>query len=109
LTSSLCAKFQNEIFRGYHFTVGRIFHFPITACTVVQAVVQANGQWPSQWGWANFPPQPRNRLTDFDEIRILELSSEDHTSRKISFRSDVAGGLDEYPVRRVRLQYTLLV
>jgi len=24
-----CAKFQNEIFRGYHFTGGRIFHFPI--------------------------------------------------------------------------------
>ena len=24
-----CAKFQNEIFRGYHFTGGRIFHFPL--------------------------------------------------------------------------------
>jgi len=24
-----CAKFQNDIFRGYHFTGGRIFHFPI--------------------------------------------------------------------------------
>ena len=24
-----CAKFQNEIFRGYDFTEGRIFHFPI--------------------------------------------------------------------------------
>ena len=24
-----CAKFQNEIFRGYHFTGGRSFHFPI--------------------------------------------------------------------------------
>jgi len=24
-----CAKFQNEIFRGYHFTGGRIFHLPI--------------------------------------------------------------------------------
>ena len=22
-----CAKFQNEIFRGYNFTVGRTFHF----------------------------------------------------------------------------------
>ena len=22
-----CAKFQNEIFRGYNLTVGRIFHF----------------------------------------------------------------------------------
>ena len=22
-----CAKFQNEIFRGYHFAGGRIFHF----------------------------------------------------------------------------------
>ena len=22
-----CAKFQNEIFRGYNFTGGRIFHF----------------------------------------------------------------------------------
>jgi len=24
-----CAKFQNEIFRGYDFAGGRIFHFPI--------------------------------------------------------------------------------
>ena len=24
-----CAKFQNEIFRAYDFTGGRIFHFPI--------------------------------------------------------------------------------
>ena len=24
-----CAKFQDEIFRGYYFTGGRIFHFPI--------------------------------------------------------------------------------
>ena len=24
-----CTKFQNEIFRGYDFTGGRIFHFPI--------------------------------------------------------------------------------
>jgi len=24
-----CAEFQNEIFRGYDFTMGRIFHFPI--------------------------------------------------------------------------------
>ena len=25
----MCVKFQNEIFRGYDFTGGRIFHFPI--------------------------------------------------------------------------------
>ena len=25
----MCAKFQNEIFRGYHFTRGQICHFPI--------------------------------------------------------------------------------
>ena len=57
-------------------------------------------QWPSQWGWANFdpPPQLRNRLTNFDEMRILELSSKDHPPRKISFRSDDVGGLGEYPV-----------
>jgi len=24
-----CAKFQNEIFRGYDFAEGQIFHFPI--------------------------------------------------------------------------------
>jgi len=24
-----CAKFQNEIFRGYNFTRGQILHFPI--------------------------------------------------------------------------------
>jgi len=56
-------------------------------------------QRPSQWGWANFdPPQPRNHLTDFDEIRILELPSEDHPPCEISFRSDDVGGLGEYPV-----------
>jgi len=37
-------------------------------------------------------------LTDFDEIRILELPSEDHPPRKISFRSVDVGGLGEYPV-----------
>jgi len=26
------AKFQNDIFKGYHFTVGRISHFPIDFC-----------------------------------------------------------------------------
>jgi len=30
------------------------------------------------------PPQLRNRLTDFDEIRIVELSPKDHPPRKIS-------------------------
>jgi len=25
----ICAKFQNEMFRGYDFTGGQIFHFPI--------------------------------------------------------------------------------
>jgi len=39
------------------------------------------------------PAQLRNRLIDFDEIRTLELSSEDHP-----FRSDGVGGLGEYPV-----------
>jgi len=27
-----CAKFQNEIFKCYDFTVGRIFHIPIDFC-----------------------------------------------------------------------------
>jgi len=27
-----CAKFQDEIFRGYDFTEGRISHFPIDFC-----------------------------------------------------------------------------
>ena len=44
------------------------------------------------------PPQLRNRLTDFGEIRTLELTSEDHPPRKISFRSDDVGGLGECPV-----------
>jgi len=37
-------------------------------------------------------------LIDFDEIRTLALSPEDHPPRKISFRSDDMGGLGEYPV-----------
>ena len=50
-------------------------------------------------GWANVdPPQLRNRLTDFDETRILELISEVHPPRKMSFQSDDVGGLGEYPV-----------
>jgi len=44
------------------------------------------------------PTQLRNSLTDFDEIQTLELPSEDHPPRKISFRSDDVGGLGEYPV-----------
>jgi len=34
-----CAKFQDEIFRGYYFTGGRISYFPIDFCmglTIVQ-------------------------------------------------------------------------
>jgi len=27
-----CAEFQDEIFRGYNFTGGRISHFPIDFC-----------------------------------------------------------------------------
>ena len=48
------AKFQNEIFRGYSFTGGRIFHFPIdfewalqqcsaTALPVIRKQVNFNG------------------------------------------------------------------
>jgi len=43
------------------------------------------------------PPQPRNRLIDFDEIPTLELAPEDHSPCKISFRShDVS--LDNFRV-----------
>jgi len=42
-------------------------------------------------------PQLRNRLIDFDEIRILELAPGDHSPCKISFRSlDVS--LDNFRV-----------
>jgi len=30
------AKFQDEIFRGYDFTEGRIYHFPIDFCMGLQ-------------------------------------------------------------------------
>ena len=33
-----CAKFQDEIFRGYDFTGGRISHFPIDFCMGVTTV-----------------------------------------------------------------------
>jgi len=44
------------------------------------------------------PPQLRNRLTDIEEIRTLELLPEDHPPCKISFRSDDVGGLGKYAV-----------
>jgi len=44
------------------------------------------------------PPTAPKCLIDFDEIRTLELPSEDHPPCKISFRSDDVGGLGEYPV-----------
>jgi len=44
------------------------------------------------------PPQIRNHLIDFNEIRNLELPHEDHILCKISFRSDNVGDLGEYPV-----------
>jgi len=62
---------------------------------------------------ANFDPSRlQNRLIDFDEIRTLELSPEDHQPCKISFRSDDVGGFGEYPVchcriLRARVQPTL--
>jgi len=43
-----CAKFQNEIFRGYDFTGGRIFHFPIDfwmGLTTVQRYCAACGYY----------------------------------------------------------------
>jgi len=51
-------------------------------------------QWSNQWGMTNFDsPQFQNRFIDFDEIRTLGLSPEEHTQCKISFRSDDVGGL----------------
>jgi len=44
------------------------------------------------------PPTAPKPLNRFDEIRTLELPSEDHPPRKISFRFDDVGGLGEYPV-----------
>jgi len=32
----ICAKFQDEIFRGYNFTGGQISHFPIDFCMGLQ-------------------------------------------------------------------------
>ena len=60
-----------------------------------------------QWERANFDPPPitRNRLSDFDDTRTLELSPEDHPPRKISFRSDDVGSLCEYPVSRCMVLY----
>jgi len=44
------------------------------------------GKRPDQWERASFDsPQPRNCLTDFDKIRISELSPEDQPPCKISF------------------------
>jgi len=45
-------------------------------------------------GMGKFRP-PTARLTDFDKIRNLELPPEDHPQWKISFRSDIVGGLGE--------------
>jgi len=45
--------------------------------------VSANGQISGKG--QILTPQLRNRLIDFDEIRTLELSPEDHPSHKISF------------------------
>jgi len=44
------------------------------------------------------PPQLRNGLTDFDEIRTIELPPKDHPQRKISFRFDDVSGFGKYPV-----------
>jgi len=59
-----------------------------TACTTsfLMAKLMGMGKFP--------PPQLRNPLTDFDEIRTLELSSsQDHPPHKISLRSDDVGDL----------------
>jgi len=44
------------------------------------------------------PSQLQNHLVDFDEIRTLQISPEDHLPHKTSFRSDDVGGLGESPV-----------
>ena len=52
-----CAKFQDEIFRGYHFTGGRISHFPIDFCmgltTVQRDCAACDSAWLPDWQlWA---------------------------------------------------------
>jgi len=44
------------------------------------------------------PPQLRNHLVNFDEIWTLELSAQEHPTRKISFRSDNVGGISRVHV-----------
>jgi len=70
----------------------------ITACTVVQAVVYANGQVDGDGQIST--PQLRNRLTDFDEIRILEMPSKDDapTVQNFILLPRRGHGLGEYPV-----------
>jgi len=64
---------------------GKIPQKCMTACTVpvVQVLYKPMAKF---MGMGKFrPPQLRNRSTDFDEMRTLELPSEDHPPRKISF------------------------
>jgi len=73
------------------------FTVTISACTVVQAVAQANGQGNGKC--SDFDPTPTSRkpLTDFDETWTLQLPPE-NAPCKIWFRSDDVGGLGEWSV-----------
>jgi len=52
---------------------------------------------PKSMGKGTFrPPQLWNRLTDFYEMRISELSPEGQPTSKLSFRSNNVGSLHEY-------------
>ena len=71
----------------------------ITACTVVQAVIQYKPLALSIWnGKLCPPPNLENRSTDFDEIWNLEPPPEDHPACKTTYRCVNVSGLGEHPV-----------
>ena len=98
LVSVFCKRTSIKISNRWQVSPILPLKSPISPKWLKTDIVQINGKRPNQWEMANFdPPQLRNRLTNLDEIQILELSPEDQPPSRTSLWSNDVGGLSEYP------------
>jgi len=81
-----CSKFQNEIFRGYDFTGGRIYHFPIDfwmGLTTVQRYCAACDTATLQTGQDRQTGQTKQR-SDSQGRTVLQMVAQKRVDRSLN-------------------------